>query len=152
MGGAGMLGGTIAIVGGGAVLGIGAVGGYLTYHYENTSLTTAYGDTRADHNREMLPMVKENSAELADENLMTIIDEAKKAFLGSEITYTVSVYSYEEMTEEELDGAWALSKSGPTKDPYKDILTKLGVATIVVNDGSGEVVSYTFAPTAVPAN
>lgn len=134
------------------VVGVGAVGGYLTYHYQTTSLTTAYGDTRADHNKEMLPMVQTNETALKDEKLVTIIDDAKKAFLGSEITYTVSVYSYEEMTEEELSKAWALSKSGPTKDPYVNILTKVGVATIVVNEGSGEVISFAFVAATTPAN
>ena len=123
------------------VVGVGAVFGYLDYHYDTTTLSSSYGDTRADHNKEMLPLLIEASDEFDDKTVVTIIDSAYQKFLTNEITYTVSIYAYDNLTEDVLEDCWALSKSGPTKGIYPDILTKLGVATMVVNDKTGELLS-----------
>lgn len=126
------------------VVGCVSVYGYLDYHYDNTSLTTSYGDQRSKHNMEMLEYVRAQCDEFDEGGAVTIIDSAYKEFPGNQVTYTVSVYTYDELTDEELAKCWALSKSGPTKDPYKGWLTKAGTATIVVNDKTSKVVSFTL--------
>ena len=69
------------------------------------------------------------------------LNKTYKKFLTNEITYTVSVYSYDEVSEDVLEKCWVLSRTGPTKGDYPGILTKLGTATMVVNDKTGEVLS-----------
>lgn len=128
------------------LVGVGSVFGYLTYYYQNTSLSASYStEERIEHNHEMLDHVQAEDDAFDQGNYITIVDSAKKEFLGSEITYTVSIYSYEEMTEKQVTDAWKLSKSGPTKGDYKDLLTKVATAKIIVNKSSGEVISCEIA-------
>lgn len=124
------------------VLGIGGVCSYLPYHFSTTSLSASYGDDRADHNREMLPLIITSCDEFNDANIITIIDSAYGKFLSSDVTYNVSVYGYDTLTDEEAEACWALSKSGPTKSPYKELLVKLGTVTIVVNSANNEIISF----------
>lgn len=119
-----------------------SVFGYLNYHYENTSLTTSYGDKRYEKNMKMLEYVHDQSDEFDEGGVLTIIDSAFREFPGKKITYNVSIYTYDDLTEEELSKCWALSKSGPTKEPYKNMLSKAATATIVVDSDTGKVVSF----------
>lgn len=129
------------------LIGVGCVFCYLTYYYQNTSLSSSYTtEERISHNQEMLTHLQDEGDDYDRGNYITIVDSAKKEFLDKEITYTVSIYSYEEMTEDQISGAWKLSKSGPTKKDYKDLLTKVATAKIIVNEDSGEVVSCAVSP------
>lgn len=124
------------------VVGTGAVCAYLPYHYSTTSLSSSYGDERASYNKDMLPLIQSVSDEFDGENTLTVIDSSYGKFLSSEIEYNVSVYSYDELGDISLDELWALSKSGPTKSPYKEILTKLGTVKMVVDDRTDEIISF----------
>ncbi len=121
------------------VLGIGCVGGYLSYHYETTSLSASYTtDERVEKNQQMLDYLQESGSAYDKDHTITIVDSAKKEFLGKEVTYTVSVYTYETLSEDELAKCWALSKSGPKKEPYSTLLQKAETVVIVVNEKTGD--------------
>lgn len=127
------------------VLGVGCVCGYLVHYYQITSLTTVYTtQERIEKNKQMLTYIQENSDKYDEAKAITIVDEAKKEFLGDEITYVASVYTYEELDEETLNKCWALKKSGPKGDAYKDILTKADTAIIVVQEDSETVVNFSW--------
>ncbi len=125
------------------LVGTGCVGGYLTYYYKTTSLSAKYTDEeRPEKNQSMLPYLRANSDTFDDVDVITIIDSAKKEFLGKEITYTVSVYAPNEgLTEGDINDLWAKSKSKAAKDKR---MTKLATAVIVVNERDGSVVSFTM--------
>lgn len=118
------------------VLGVGSVGGYLAYHYETTSLSSSYTkEERTQINKDMLNIIKTVDESYGKKNYVTIVDSAKKQFLGTEITYQVSIYQMaDDVSGSMMMQCWELSKSGPTKDPYKDYMTKVGTATIIIND------------------
>lgn len=120
------------------VVGVGAVCAYLPYHYSTTSLSASYGDERASYNKDMLPLIQSATDEF-DGNTVTIIDSAYGKFLSSEIEYNVSVYSYNDISEAELDEIWSKSKSAAAKD---DRLTKLGTVKMVVNGHTNEIISF----------
>ncbi len=122
------------------IFGLGCVGGYLTYHYQTTSLSASYdAEERVQKNKLMQQYLLEYSDEFDDTNTVTIVDSAKKEFLGKVITYTVSVYTYEDLSQEDLAKCWTLSKSGPKKAPYNELLTKLETIIIEANEKTGEI-------------
>lgn len=118
------------------VLGVGSVCGYLAYHYETTSLSASYTqEERTQKNKDMLSIIKAVDESYSKKNYVTIVDSAKKQFLGTEITYQVSIYQMvNDVSGSMMAQCWELSKSGPTKDPYKNYMTKVATATIIVND------------------
>ena len=128
------------------IVGCVSVFGYLTYHYNTTTLSSEFGDQRDEKNKQMLEYVQQECDEFDGAQAVTIVDSAYQKFLTNEITYNVSLYTYEEMSAEELEKCWALSKSGPTKDPYKNMLTKAATAVIVVDDKTGQVLEFTLTP------
>lgn len=129
------------------VFGLGSVGGYLVHYYQITSLSSVYTtEERVEKNQLMLDYIEDESDDYDNAKAITIVDSAMKEFLGKEVTYQVSVYTYEEMSDAELNKAWTLSKSGPKKAPYKDILTQVATATIVVNEKTGEILEFTLSP------
>ena len=124
------------------VLGLGAVGGYLAYYYDTTSLSSSYTqEERTEKNKDMLSIIKTIDESYGKKNYVTIVDSAKQQFLGTEITYKVSIYQMsDDVPGSMMMQCWELSKSGPTKDPYKDYMTKVATATIIVNDYNNVVV------------
>lgn len=138
------------------VLGIGSVTGYLFYHYDTTSLSSAYSSKeRTEANKSMQTYVLEQSDDWDDVPTVTIVESAYKKFLGEEITYTVAVYKLDKAVLEQNIAAakakdpqstfaeetlWTYSKSPASKETS---LTRVATATIVVNEKSGEVISYT---------
>lgn len=132
------------------MLGIGAVGGYLVYHYDTTSLSASYtADERIEKNQLMINIIEDKS-DLYDEGVfVTIVDSAKKPFLGSETTYEVSIYEIADGTPSaDIEKCWTLSKSGPKKDPYKDFMTRVATAVIVVRETDGTVISIDISDVA----
>lgn len=120
------------------VVGAASVFGYLFVHYDNTSITTGYTTQEViDNNKKMQPIVLENSDEFDDLTTVTIIDYAAKPFLQSKVTYTVSIYEVAEGVEV-TDALWKLKKTPASK--HKD-LTKVGAATIVIDESTGTVIS-----------
>ena len=131
-------------------LGVGAVGGYLVYHYDTTSLSASYTPTeRIEKNKLMIHTIEDES-DLYDVGVfVTIVDSAKKPFLGSEITYQVAIYEIADGTPSaDIEKCWSLSKSGPKKDPYKSYMTLVGTAVIVISEADGSVVSINFSDVA----
>ena len=123
-------------------VGIASVFGYLFVHYDNTSLSAAYTtEERIEANQSMQPMVVECSDDFDDMTTVTIVESAYKKFLGHEVTYTVAIYEVAEGVEVNND-LWKLSKS---KAAAHESLTRVGGAVILVDETTGQVISYTPA-------
>ena len=123
-------------------VGIASVFGYLFVHYDNTSLSAAYTtQERIEANQSMQPMVVECSDDFDDVTTVTIVESAYKKFLGHEITYTIAIYEVAEGVEVN-DDLWKLSKS---KAASHESLTRVGGAVILVDETTGQVISYTPA-------
>lgn len=123
-------------------VGIASVFGYLFVHYDNTSLSAAYTtEERIEANQSMQPMVVECSDDFDDMTTVTIVESAYKKFLGHEVTYTIAIYEVAEGVEVNND-LWKLSKS---KAAAHESLTRVGGAVILVDETTGQVISYTPA-------
>lgn len=123
-------------------VGAASVFGYLFVHYDNTSLSAAYTtEERIEANQSMQPLVVECSDDFDDVTTVTIVESAYKKFLGHEITYTVAIYEVAEGVEVNND-LWKLSKS---KAAAHESLTRVGGAEILVDETTGQVISYTPA-------
>lgn len=121
------------------LVGIVSVFTYLPMHYNTTSLSASYTtEQRISANQSMAPIVKDQTDDWDYETLMTCVESAYKKFMTSEITYNVAVYTAAEGLEMN-DDVWKLSKS---KAAAHEQLTKVAYATIVVNDKTGEVLSF----------
>lgn len=121
------------------VVGVASVTAYLFYYYDTTSLSASYSTSeRIETNKEMQQIVLDKTDDWDAQENLTVTDSAYKKFLGSQITYTVSVYVPAEGAEI-TDDMWELKKSAAAK--HKD-LVKHATATIVVNEKTGEVVSF----------
>lgn len=135
------------------VFGCGCVTGYLFYHYDTTSLTTGYTtEERVEKNRAMDLIIDQNTEE-TDCITVSVIESAYKPFLGREVTYTVAHYAAaipeECITDSgavvnyDMDALFALKKT-PARQ-HED-LTRLGSATIIMNDKTGEILSFEYLP------
>ena len=123
-------------------VGAASVFGYLFVHYDNTSLSAAYTtEERIEANQSMQPLVVDCSDDFDDVTTVTIVESAYKKFLGHEITYTVAIYEVAEGVEVNND-LWKLSKS---KAAAHESLTRVGGAEILVDETTGQVISYTPA-------
>lgn len=119
-------------------VGVASVFGYLFVHYENTSLSSAYStEERIEANKSMQPIVQENTDDWDDQTTVTVVESAYKEFLGHEVTYTVAIYTTE--LPEVDDDIWKLSKS---KAAAHEDLTRVATATVLVNEDTGEVLSF----------
>jgi len=125
------------------LLGSASVFGYLFIHYDTTSITTGYTTQEViDNNKKMQPILLEDNDYFDDLTTVTIIDYAAKPFLQSKVTYDVSVYQVAEGVEV-TDALWKLKKTPASK--HED-LTKVGTATIVIDESTGEVLSVEAKP------
>ena len=125
------------------LVGVASIFAYLPMHYSNTSLSASYSvEQRIEANRSMQPIVLENTDDWDGLTTMTCVESAYGKFLSKEITYTVAVYTVEEGVEV-TDDIWMLSKSKAAKH---ESLTRVATATIVVNDKTGETVSFELLP------
>ena len=121
------------------VVGIGCVFGYLFYHYDHTSLSSGYDtEERAEKNHYVQTVILDKSDEWDDVETVTVVESAYKEFMGQEVTYTVAIYQVAEGAEV-TDKMWAYSKTPASKD---ENLTKVATATFVVNEKTGEVLSF----------
>ena len=120
-------------------VGIASVFAYLPMHYQNNSLSASYStEQRIEANSSMEPIVKDNTDDWDAETLMPCVESAYGAFLSDEVTYNVAVYTVAEGTEMN-DDIWKLSKS---KAAAHEALTRVATATIVVNEETGETLSF----------
>ena len=120
-------------------VGIASVFAYLPMHYQNNSLSASYSiEERIVANSSMEPIVRENTDDWDEETLMTCVESAYGKFMSDEVTYNVAVYTVAEGTEMN-DDIWKLSKS---KAAAHEALTRVATAKIVVNEETGETVSF----------
>lgn len=120
------------------LVGMGSVFGYMFVHYSNTSITTGYTTQEViDNNKKMQPIILEAGDEFDNMTTVTIIDYASQPFLQSKVTYSVSIYQVADGVEV-TDELWKLKKTPASK--HED-LTKVGSATIVIDEATGEVLS-----------
>ena len=120
-------------------VGIAAVFTYLPMHYSTNSYSAAYTtEERIEANRSMQPIVLDQTDDWDDVTTMTCVESAYGKFLSDEVTYTVAVYTVDEGVEV-TDDIWMLSKSKAAKH---ESLTRQATAVIVVDEGSGEVLSF----------
>ena len=121
------------------VLGAASIFGYLNYYYDTTSLSASYStEERINANQAMQDIVLREGS--VDVEPVTIVESAKKPFLGSEVTYVVAVYA---VTGEVDDTVWELSKSKAAKN---EDLTRLGTAVILIDSKTGQTISYNYQP------
>lgn len=124
------------------IVGALSVFGYLFVHYDTTSLSAGYSvEERIAANKSMQPIVQDKTDDWDDVTTVTVVESAYKKFLGDEITYTVAVYTTE--AETVGDDIWKLSKS---KAASNETLTRVATATILINEDTGEVLSFQIAP------
>ena len=131
------------------VIGTVFVGSYLTYYYNSTSLSASYSDSeRYEKNTAMVDVVKENVPAIEDDTLVTTVESAYKKFLGKEVTYTVAVYDVDADAlagyDKDLETIRGMSKSKAKSVSEDGVMTRLGTATIVKNESTGEIVSFTM--------
>ena len=71
-----------------------------------------------------------------------MIEYAAKPYFGAETTYTVALYEAKE-GEVITDAMWSYKKTPASKDKT---IQRIATVTIVVDNKSGEVLSYTSVP------
>lgn len=128
------------------VFGCGTVVGYLTYHYQNTSLSASYtASERYQQNCKMAEILVANEDGWDDKTLVTTIDSAYKQFMGKEVTYTVVIYEVDEEAlagyNQSLETIRGMSKSKAKAVAGDGVMTQAGTATIVLNQTTGELVT-----------
>ncbi len=131
------------------VIGVTCVVSYLFYYYENTSLSGNYtAAERYEINCEMTERTQALQPEYQDDVLVTTVESAYRPFLGSETTYNVAVYVVDEAAlsgyEKDLEAIRGMSKSKAKAVAEDGVMERVATAVIVVNDKTGEVVSFTF--------
>lgn len=131
------------------VFGTGCVVGYLSYYYQNTSLSASYSASeRYDANCKMIPIVQEKVEGTKDKVLVTTVESAYKKFMGSDVTYTVAVYQVDEAAlagySKDLDAIRGMSKSKAKAVAEEGVMTSIGTAKIVLNESTGELVSFSM--------
>lgn len=120
-----------------------SVTAYLNYYYNHTSLTVAYTtQERIEKNKQMDALLEDQAGERTQPSV-AIIESAYKKFLGKEVTYTVALYAADSQETAQDDTIWALKKTPASKNPS---LTRLGTATIIRNERTGDVVSVDYTP------
>ena len=113
--------------------------GYLNYYYDNNSITKDYSaEEVVDTNKAVHNIICQQDASVVKDKTVAVVEYAHKPFLGKETTYTVALYEVVEGVEVQ-DYMWSLKKTPASKDKN---LNKLGTATIVVENKTGEIVSF----------
>lgn len=132
------------------VIGTASVAGYMLYDYNTSSLSAGYTtEERLEKNLSMNEVVRQNNAQLEEATTVSIIESAIPKFGNPNITYSVAVYTLDQAqfeanqaekgTDYSLDTLNGYSKSKAKAD---DSLVYVGMATIVADKDSGEIVSY----------
>lgn len=119
------------------VLGSASVCGYLTYYYNTTSLSASYTkEQRTEENHRMAELLAQQSDAFEGQSVVTIVESAKRPFLGSRTTYTAAVYT----VDPETDAApfWSCSKSTAARE---EAMTRAGSFTAVV-EADGTLLSF----------
>ncbi len=127
---------------------VGAVsaGGYLTYYYNNNSVTKEYtAEEVVERNKAMHAIILAENDTLALENTLAVVEYAAKPLWGSETTYTVAFYQAVE-GQEITEKMWSYKKTPASKD---ENLVRLSTVIIVAENKTDKVISFEVEP-AVP--
>lgn len=129
------------------VIGAGCVLAYLGYYYDTTSLSASYtAIQRYDANTKMTDILVAETDDYDDMTLVTTVDSAYKKFMGSDTTYNVVIYKVDEAAlagyDKDLEAIRGMSKSKAKAVAEDGVMTQVGTATIVVNEKTGNVVSW----------
>ena len=121
------------------LVGAGSSVGYLTYYYDNNSITKDYSaEEVVDTNHAMHDIICEKESTVLPGRTVAVVEYASKPFWGSETTYTVALYEAVEDAEI-TDAMWSYKKTPASKDKN---LTRLANVTIVTDNKTGEVLSF----------
>jgi hypothetical protein len=113
--------------------------GYLTYYYNNNSITKDYSaEEVVDTNHLVHDIICDKESSVVAEKTVAVVEYASKPFWGSETTYTVALYEAVEGAEI-TDAMWSYKKTPASKDKN---LTRLANVTIVTDNKTGEVLSF----------
>ena len=124
-------------------VGIGSSIGYLTYYYNNNSVTKDYSAEEViEMNHQMHDIIVDKDGTVPADTTLAVIEYAAKPFFGEETTYTVALYQAKadaSITEK----MWSYKKTPASKD---ETLERVATVTIVTNNKSGEVLSFAADP------
>lgn len=128
-------------------VGVCCVVGYLSYYYEHNSISGSYSaQERYEINTTMTDVVVAESDTYDDATLVTTVESAYKKFLGETTTYNVAVYVVDEAAlegyEKDLETIRGMSKSKAKAVSDDGVMTRAADAVIVLNNDTGEVVSF----------
>ena len=126
-------------------LGIGAVTGYYVNDYNTKSFSASYSaQERLNRNREMNAWVAEVRDDLAESDIVTIIESARSRIGNPEMTYELAVYRIDSQRFQEkaaADGNYTLSTLqgySKSKAAADDALLRIGSYTAVTDKKTGE--------------
>ena len=126
------------------VVGIGSSIGYLNYYYNNNSVTKDYSaEEVVEKNHVMHQIIVAKEKDIPYDTTLAVVEYAAKPFFGKDTTYTVALYQAKpdaSITEK----MWSYKKTPASKD---ETLERVGTATIVTDNKSGDILSYELAPT-----
>jgi len=125
------------------VVGLGSAAGYLTYYYNNNSVTKDYtAEEVVERNKAMHAIILAENDFLPEENTVAVVEYAAKPIWGKETTYTVAYYQAAEGAQI-TDKMWSYKKTPASKD---ENLVKLATVTIVAENKTDKVISYEVKP------
>ena len=124
-------------------VGIGSSIGYLNYYYNNNSVTKDYSAEEViEKNHLVHDIIVDKDSDVPADTTLAVIEYAAKPFFGKDTTYTVALYQAKEdasITEK----MWSYKKTPASKD---ETLNRIATVTIVTDNKSGDVLSFTMDP------
>jgi hypothetical protein len=130
------------------VIGLGSTVGYLSYYYNNNSVTKDYtAEEVVEMNKKMHGIIMEKEDGLDETKTVAVIEYAAKPFFGKDATYTVALYQLKaDATDKDgnpiteiQDYMWSLKKTPASKDKNLELVFK---KTIVVENKTDAVLTY----------
>ncbi len=126
------------------VIGAGSAVGYLNYYYNNNSVTKDYSAEEViEYNHLVHDIIVDQEISVSADDTVAVIEYAKKPFFGSETTYDVALYQAKEGNSI-TDQMWSYKKTPASKD---ETLQRIATVTIVTDNKTGDVLSFTYTPT-----
>ncbi len=124
-------------------VGVGSSAAYLTYYYNNNSVTKDYSaEEVVEMNRYTHEIILAQNEDVPEETTLAVIEYAKKPFFGKSTTYTVALYQAKEDASI-TEAMWSYKKTPASKD---ETIRRIATVTIVTDNKSGEVLSYQLTP------
>jgi len=121
------------------LVGAGSAAGYLTYYYNNNSVTKDYSAEQVvERNKAVHEMILQQDETVDADSTVAVIEYASKPFWGKETTYTVALYQAAEGAQI-TDKMWGYKKTPASKDPN---LVRLATVIIVATNDTDDVISF----------